>query len=174
MKVTVLKRNPAKARKAQTHFKKALALFKRAGGGKGDQGRDQGGAADAGSNEMSYAAAAALFYQAEAQVREVPRGEVPQGAGLLDRKNKKKKAEKSEKEFAKYLEDKGKKLEQYASKIYQDVIMMQRCPTGPSPPRRASGSCFQNFADALYTAPVPKPPIPKAADAAARTRRTSS
>jgi len=161
MKVTVLKRNPAKARKAQSHFKKALALFRRAGGGKAIKGATKEDR-EKRASQMKYYAAAARFYQAEADFEKFLDVSFPRGLDFSKGKSKrqKKKAEKSAKKFAKYLEEKGKRLNN-TRKVYLDVIMMRQAHWAIAASARV-GQLYQNFADALFTAPVPKPPIPKA------------
>jgi tetratricopeptide (TPR) repeat protein len=153
MKVAVFKRNPAKAKAAQGHFKQALALFKKAGKGiKGESKEDM----ERRAVEMSYAAAASAFYQAEEDFESFLDVKFPKDLDFSD-KNKKKK-EKSQKEFGKYLDEKGKKLKK-ASDAYETVIKMRVAHWAIAAAARV-GQLYQNFADALYTAPVPKPPIP--------------
>jgi len=157
MKVTVVKRNPAKSRAAQKHFAKALTLFKRATGGRGIKGASKE-ERDKRINDMKYASAEALFFQAEDKFEDFLDVEFPKS---LDFSSKdKKKAEKSKKEFGKYLETKGKRLET-TRKLYQDVILLRQAHWAIAASARI-GQLFQNFADALYTAPIPKAPIPKA------------
>jgi len=154
MKVTVVKRNPAKSRKAQQHFAKALTIFKRAAGGKGVKGGDKE-EREKRINEMKYAAAEALFFQAEDKFEAFLDVNFPKSLDFSS-KNKKK-AEKSKKEFGKYLETKGKRLEA-TRKDYQDVILLKQAHWAIAASARI-GQLFQNFADALYTAPIPKPPL---------------
>jgi tetratricopeptide (TPR) repeat protein len=152
MKVTVFKRNPAKAKAAQNHFKQALALHKKGKAVKGDSKDDM----ERRTSEMNYAAAAALFYQAEEDFEDFLQVKFPKDLDFSD-KNKKKQ-EKSKKEFGKYLDEKGKKLKR-ASDLYEGVIKTRVAHWAIAAAARI-GQLYQNFADALYTAPVPKPPIP--------------
>jgi tetratricopeptide (TPR) repeat protein len=156
MKVTVKERDRRKARQAQKHFAQALTLFKRLRGGKAIKGKDKEERQKR-LNEAEYAAAAARFYQAEAAFEDFLDVKFPRGLDFSERN--KRKAAKSKKEFAKYLAEKGKKLEK-ARQAYQDVIMLRQAHWAIAASARI-GQLFQNFADALYTAPVPKPPIPK-------------
>jgi TolA-binding protein len=154
MKVTVFKRNPAKAKAALNHFKEALNFYKKVGKGikaenKEEQERRQ--------TDMAYAAASAAFHQAEADFEEFLDVKFPQGLDFSDA-NKKKKAE-SEKKFKKYLDEKMKKLAATQARL-EDVIKMKVAHWAIAASARI-GQLYQNFADALYTAPVPKPPIPK-------------
>jgi tetratricopeptide (TPR) repeat protein len=160
MKVIVLNRNKARARRAQKHFAKALALFKRAGGGKSIKGATKEDR-EKRANQMKYYAAAARFFQAEAAFEKFLDVKFPKGLDFSKGKSKKqkKKAEKSAKMFGKYLEEKGKKLGN-TRKVYLDVIMMRQAHWAIAASARV-GQLYQNFADALFTAPVPKPPIPK-------------
>jgi len=154
MKVTVVKRNPAKARKAQKHFATALTLFKKAGRGMKGADKDE---AEKRRNEAGYAAAAARFFQSEDKFEDFLDVEFPRSLDFSS--TDKKKVEKSKKEFAKYLETKGKRLESTRG-LYQEVILMRQAHWAIAASARI-GQLFQNFADALYTAPIPKPPIPK-------------
>jgi hypothetical protein len=156
----VLRRDPAKKRKALTNFKKALQLFKRTGGGKGVKGETKE-EREKRAGLMKYAAAAARFYQAEADFEKFLDVEFPKGLDFSIGKTKaqKKKVAKSKKKFGKYLENKGKRLGQ-TRQVYQDVIKMRVAHWAIAASARI-GQLFQNFADALYTAPIPKPPMPK-------------
>jgi len=159
MRVTVVPRNKNKARQAQNHFKKALALWRRAVA-KGLKGVAKKDAARR-NLDMNFAAAAARFYQGEQAFEGFLRVKFPKGLDFSPGKSKKqkKKAEKSKKAFSKYLEEKGKKLAETRA-AYQDVIKMKVAHWAIAASARI-GQLFQNFADALYTAPVPKPPVPK-------------
>jgi hypothetical protein len=156
MKVTVFKRNGAKAKAAQKHFKEALALYKRSGGAKAIKGESKE-EAERRSLDMQYAAAAALFYAAEEQFEDFLEVKFPQNLDFSAKD--KKKSEKSKKEFGKYIDDKGKKLTK-TSETYQEVIKMKVAHWAIAASARI-GQLYQNFSDALYTAPIPKPPIPK-------------
>ncbi len=156
MRVTLTKRDKRKARKAQNHFRKALAIYKRMGGGKGVRGATKEERLRR-KTSMRYAAAASLFYQAEAQYEKFLEVKFPKNLDFSPKNKKKKK--KSEKAFRKYIEIKAKKLGQ-SSKNYQDVIMM-KVPHWAIAAAARIGQLHQNFADALYTATIPKPTMPK-------------
>lgn len=160
MKVTVLNRDRGKARKAQRSFSQALKLYARAKGGKGIKGKSKEDK-EKRINDMKFAAAAARFYQAEQMFERFLDVKFPKGLDFSQGKSKrqKKKVERSKKKFAKYLEEKGEKLAN-TRKVYQEVIMLRQAHWAIAAAARV-GQLFQNFADALYTAPIPKPPIPK-------------
>jgi tetratricopeptide (TPR) repeat protein len=153
MKVTVVKRNPAKAKAAQKHFKDALVLFRKAPKVKAENKDEM----DRRNFDMRYSAAAAQFYLAEEAFEEFLQVKFPQNLDFSDRDKKKK--EKSQKEFGKYLDEKGKKLKK-TSDVYEDVIKTKVAHWAIAASARI-GQLYQNFSDALYTAPIPKPPIPK-------------
>ena len=156
-RVTVVKRN-AKAKKALSHFGKALKIYGKAskkksfkGATKEDQARRK--------LAMDYAAGAARFYQAEKMFEKFLEVKFPKNLDFSEGKTKaqKKKVEKSKKAFAKYLESKGNQLGQTRD-VYADVIKLKVAHWAIAASARI-GQLFQNFADALYTAPVPKPPL---------------
>lgn len=155
MKVTVIKRNPTKANTAQGHFKQALALFKKTGSGKAVRGESKE-ELERRQTDMRYSAAAALFYQAEAQFEDFLQVKFPQNLDFSP--NNKARLAKSQKEFTKYLDTKGKLLSK-TRETYQEVIKM-KVPHWAIAASARIGQLFQNFADALYTAPIPKPPMP--------------
>lgn len=159
-KISVTKRNPSKSRKALGHFKKALALFKRSGR-KAVRGEDKEEIARR-KLAMESAVAEARFHQAEGQLERFLEKEFPKGLDFSGGTSKraKKKLKESNKKFKKYLDSKGKMLAKTRA-IYQDVIKMRVAHWAIAGAARI-GQLFQNFADALYTAPVPKPPVPKA------------
>ena len=159
MRVIVVGRSNA-AKAAQKHFAKALKLFAKAKGGKGIKGKTKEDR-ERRIKDMKFAAATARFYQAEKMFEDFLEVKFPRGLDFSGGKSKKQKAKKkkSEKAFGKYLEDKGKKLAK-TREVYQDVIKLKVAHWAIASSARI-GQLFQNFADALYTAPVPKPPIPK-------------
>ena len=154
-KITVFKRNPAKLRKAMGHFKTALRLSRRAtvkGGTKSELAHR--------TQAMRMALAEAKFHEAEALFESFLEVKFPSGldfSGGSKAKDKVKK--KSIKKFMKFLDQKGKLLAR-ARKSYQEVIKMKVAHWAIAGAARV-GQLFQQFADGLYTAPVPKPPIPK-------------
>ncbi len=160
MRVIVISRNIGSAKAAQRHFAKALVLFKKAKGGKAIAGKTKEDR-ERRIKDMKFAAATARFYQAEKMFEDFLKVKFPKGLDFSGGKSKKakKKKEKSLKAFGKYLEEKTKKLAK-TREIYQDVIKLRVAHWAIASSARI-GQLFQNFADALYTAPVPKPPIPK-------------
>ncbi|MBW2731978.1 MAG: tetratricopeptide repeat protein [Deltaproteobacteria bacterium] len=154
-KITVFKRNPAKARKAIKHFKAALRLSRRAkvkGGSKEEIARRK--------QAMKMAVAEAKFHEAERLFERFLEVKFPTGLDFSKSKRNKKKLKKSLKRFAKYLTNKGKLLNN-TRLIYQDVIKMKQAHWAIAGAARI-GQLYQQFADALYTASVPKTEVPKA------------
>jgi tetratricopeptide (TPR) repeat protein len=155
MKVAVLTRAPGKAKEAQKHFALALTLFKKAAGkGVASDNKEE---AERRQTDMNFAAAQARFFQAEAQFEEFLSVKFPANLDFSEANKKKKEA--STKEFTKYLDEKGKKLK-LTQETYQDVIKMKTAHWAIAASARI-GQLFQNFADALFTAPIPKAPVPK-------------
>lgn len=155
MRVTVIKRNKAKAAAAQKHFSSALKIFKKSGK-KAVRGQNEDEIARR-RQEMRSAVAAARFYQAERILETFLEVGFPKDLDFSDKNKKKKKA--SEKKFTKYIGDKGKLLDQ-ARKAYQEVIKQKQAHWAIAGAARI-GQLFQNFSDALFTASVPTPTIPK-------------
>ncbi len=160
MRVTVIGRSPGNSRAAQKHFSKALTLFKKAKGGKGIKGKSKEDR-ERRIKDMKFAAATARFYQAEKLFEDFLKVKFPKDLDFSGGKTKKqkKKKKKSEEAFGKYLTEKTEKLAK-TREVYQDVIKLKVAHWAIASSARI-GQLFQNFADALYTAPVPKPPIPK-------------
>ncbi|MCC6747684.1 MAG: tetratricopeptide repeat protein [Deltaproteobacteria bacterium] len=154
-KIVVEKRNPGKAKSAQAYFKAALSLYKK-GGKKAAKGADKEEMARR-TQELEHSAAAAIFYLAEEMLEDFLAVKFPQGLDFSA--SNKAKLAKSNKEFTQYLGIKGKKLAATRT-VYQDVIKTLSAHWAIAASARI-GQLFQNFADALYTAPVPKPPVPK-------------
>lgn len=151
-KITVFKRNKQRSGKAIGHFKSALRLSRRGkikGKNKEEIRRRQ--------TEMKFAIAEAKFFEAERMFERFLEVKFPQGLDFSDRNKKKKK--KSVKAFGKYLGDKGKLLGN-ARKAYQEVIKTKVAHWAIAGAARI-GQLYQQFADALYTAPVPKAEVPK-------------
>jgi len=67
--------------------------------------------------------------------------------------------QRSERYLLAYLHDKGRQLEE-ARALYSEVIT-RRSPHWAIAAAARVGQLFQHFADALYTAPIPTPPIPR-------------
>ncbi|MCB9555094.1 MAG: tetratricopeptide repeat protein [Deltaproteobacteria bacterium] len=154
-KITVVKRDRTRARNAQGHFKTALSLYKRSGK-KAMRGSDKAELTSR-KTALLYAVAQARFLESEAAFEDFLETKFPEGLDFSP-KNKKKLAA-SNKKFKKYLDTKGKKLAKTRA-MYQDVIKLRSAHWAIAGAARI-GQLFQNFADALYTAPVPKPPVPK-------------
>ena len=152
MKVTVVPRARGRARAAQRHFRKALELHRRLSKGTGTAARHQ----DRGLLQKAHhAAAAARFFQAEAQLERFLGLAFPR---RLDFSRRNKVA--SERRFLRYLKHKDATL-QGARKAYQEVIKMRQAHWAIASSARI-GQLYQNFADALYTATIPRPTIPRA------------
>lgn len=156
-RITVLERQGAKVRQAQAHFAEALALARRAGNARAvtDADQEEAGRRD---QAMRHALAEARFLQAEAQLEAFLAVEFPTDLDFSESDPRRKQA--SVRAFRKYLDSKGKLLER-ARQSYQDTIALRESDLAIAAAARI-GQLFQNFADALYTAPVPKPAIPPA------------
>ncbi|MBK8481750.1 MAG: tetratricopeptide repeat protein [Proteobacteria bacterium] len=156
-RITVVDRNGAKVRQAQGHLAEALTLGRRAGITRAAADADQ---EEAGRREqaMRHALAEARFLQAEAQLEAFLALEFPTDLDFSEGDARRKQA--SVRAFRKYLDSKGKLLER-ARQSYQDTIQLRESDLAIAAAARI-GQLFQNFADALYTAPVPKPAIPPA------------
>ncbi|MFH1131031.1 MAG: hypothetical protein V1754_06830, partial [Pseudomonadota bacterium] len=158
MRVEVLKRNPAKVSLAQKHFKAALDLYKKFGD-KDVRGANEDERARR-TKDMLHAAASAQFHQGEMAFESFLEVKFPEGLDFSeDKKTKDKKKKQSEKEFSKYLDTKGTMLNK-TRETYQEVIKLRDAHWAIAASARI-GQLFQNFADALYTAPVPKASVPK-------------
>ncbi|MCK5800346.1 MAG: hypothetical protein KAI47_24315, partial [Deltaproteobacteria bacterium] len=160
-KITVHKRRKGDARQAMKRFATVLRLSRRAkvkGATKEELARRQA--------KMRFAVAEAQFFTAERLFERFLEVKFPKGLDFSkSNKNKKqaaksaKRAAKSAKKFAKYLSEKSKLLTQ-ARVAYQTVIKLKVAHWAIAGAARI-GQLYQQFADALYTAPVPKPPVPK-------------
>jgi TolA-binding protein len=151
-KITVFKRDKRLTKRALNHFKSAMRLSKRAkikGASKQEIARRKA--------KMKFAVAEAVFFNAERAFERFLEVKFPSGLDFSDKNKKRKK--KSMKKFLKYLKEKGKLLNQ-ARGGYQEVIKT-KVPHWAIAGAARIGQLYQQFADALYTAPVPKPPIPK-------------
>lgn len=152
-RITVVKRNPAKARAAMARFKAALALGRR--GGRSVKGEDPEEIARR-EQELQSALAEAAFHEAEALFEAMLEVEFPQNLDFSEQN--KARLKDSKRRFTRYLDVKGKKMNQ-AREAYQDVIKL-RVPHWAIAAAARIGQLFQNFAGALYTAPVPRPNVP--------------
>ena len=151
-RVTVIRRARGKARIAQDHFRKALALYARSGAAPIKAASNQQRAFR--RRAMSHAAATARFHQSEALLESFLGLEFPRNLDFSSRGKRR-----SERVFLRYLKRKHAGLTA-ASAAYQNVIKMQDAHWAIAASARV-GQLYQNFADALYTAPLPKPEIPR-------------
>jgi tetratricopeptide (TPR) repeat protein len=152
-RITVKERDTRKVRQAMGHLKKALALGRR--GQVRAKGADEDEIARR-KADLRYAVAQARFLQAEALFEQMLEVEFPKNLDFSERNQRR--LRDSQRRFRRYLDTKGKRLEK-ARRAYQDVIK-QRVPHWAIAAAARIGQLFQNFAGALYTAPVPKPNIP--------------
>jgi tetratricopeptide (TPR) repeat protein len=153
MRITVFNRKKGWAKRGQDHFATALSLY-----GKG-KALTKISAADETektqrTTEMMYAVAASRFYQGEQDLEKFLRITFPDG--LTFNPKDKEKFKESEKQFKKWLESKGTRL-QDTQGIYQDVILYKVAHWAIAASARI-GQLFQTFADQLFTAPIPTPP----------------
>jgi tetratricopeptide (TPR) repeat protein len=157
MRVTVVRRDVAKSAAAQKHFALALARSRgvTAATLRGDPSES---AADRERRlvELRQAAATALFHQGEAVFARFLEVEFPRDLDFSA--SDRGRLERSKRSFARYLDDKGRQLGR-AREIYQEAIKVKAPGLAIASAARI-GQLFQNFADALYTAPIPRPPVP--------------
>jgi TolA-binding protein len=163
MSVAAVRRHPAKFRAALTHFKKALALATRFDGaslralpGEERQRRLQG---------LRSATAEAHFHLGEAKFEEFVAVRFPEDLDFTSRNQAR--LARSRRRFSNYLQNKGRMLEA-ARAVYVEVIKRQVAHFAIAASARV-GQLFQSFADALFTAPIPNPNIPR--ELTGRTQR---
>jgi tetratricopeptide (TPR) repeat protein len=147
IKLTVLKRNPSDVASAQRHFKTAISEF---GKGAGDNVSDK-------EKEMRIAAAtywasAARFSMAEAEYEKFLSIEFPEGMDFNPANEKKTKE--STKRFLKWKADKDK-MGVKVNDLYSAVLGQGSAAWAIAAAARMA-QISQNYADALYTAEVPK------------------
>jgi TolA-binding protein len=149
-KITLVKRNDGKAHEAQKHFATALSLYR------------SHGKSVAGENEqvraervqlMNDAAAEARFMQGEEIYEKLLALPFPSNLVFSNNPRLKRRHEESVKKFEAWLKEKDKVL-QTAQKVYQDVLQFKQAHWSIASSARI-GQLFQNFADGLYTAPLP-------------------
>ncbi|HJZ87373.1 MAG TPA: tetratricopeptide repeat protein [Polyangia bacterium] len=150
--ITVAKRGESKAHEAQRHFAQALSLYK--SHGKGVAGGTEAERA-ARIEVMSDAVAHARFMQAEEVYEKLLALPFPNDLVFSDNPKLKRKNEESKKKFDAWLKDKGKVLEQ-ARAIYLNVLEFKQANWSIAASARI-GQLYQNFADGLFTAPIPSP-----------------
>jgi hypothetical protein len=151
---TLLVARGPEARRAQQHFREALALARglaSPAAASDEDSRRRG-------SELRQATAAARFHQAEALFEAALRIELPRDLSLASRDRRQ--AVLALRSFARYLEEKGRALAA-ATQAYREVITMKE-PHHAIAAAARIGQLHQELADALYTAPVPRPPIPPA------------
>ena len=158
-KIILFDRNKQLAAKAQDHFQTVVKLWK--GGDAAHQitGKD----VEARAASAGYAVAGAAFAISERQYEDFLRIKFPEGLDFqqpsqYDNKKKqdatKKKMEESVKKFASYLDTKSKQLDK-ARTMYLDVFKMKQAQWTIASAARV-GQVYQDFADQLYTAEIPK------------------
>jgi hypothetical protein len=150
IKITNLDRKPRLVKEAQQHFNTALKLW---GGGKAVgsiPGKDDAEKQARGA-EAAYWAAAAKFYLTETKYEAFLKIEFPKGLDFDEKK--KKKLEDSKKRFKKWIEDRNKALTD-AKKNYLEVVEMH--PYWGVAAAARVGQMWQNYADAVFTAEIPK------------------
>jgi hypothetical protein len=154
-RLTVVGRRAALLKRARARFEKALELVKQAAGTYGIRAKDEKAKKER-LAAMQLAAAWARFHQAE----ELFEGEVLKlrfPVGLDFSSSGSRRARRSQKAFASYLEAKGKALSK-ARGAYHDVIKLRRAPAVIAAVARI-GQLYAHFADQLSTARVPRPPL---------------
>lgn len=168
-KITVFERNKNVAKEAQGHFATALKLFNHGEALKKVQAKDAA-EAQARTAAAQYAAAGSAFYGAEEVYEEFLRVKFPndldfQRPTQYDSKRKaeakKKKLAESEKKFKGYLDEKAKFTTRLAGEgksgkgMYDSVFDFKVAHWTIAAAARV-GQVWQNFADQLYTAEIPK------------------
>jgi hypothetical protein len=150
IKLTMIDRKAALGKEARGHFEAAVKLWK---GGKAtgevpgkDEQEKQGRTA-----EMVYWLAAAKFYLAEDKYESFLKIKFPDKLDFDDKKPAKKKD--SVKRFSKWIEDRNKALEG-AKKLYMEIVDLQ--PHWGVASAGRVGQMYQNYADAVFTAEIPK------------------
>jgi tetratricopeptide (TPR) repeat protein len=144
IKLTVLERDRSLVGKAKGHFKQAISAF-----GKGVDSDDAARKAVA-----IYWYAAAKFYLAEEEYERFLAVEFPEKLDFDP--NNKKKSEDSKKRFVKWIADKKKMMGRVGG-MYRDIADIKGGGANWAVAAAARvGQSFQNFADGLYTAEVPK------------------
>jgi tetratricopeptide (TPR) repeat protein len=154
-RITIEIRHKRKARTAIKYIGKALALARRAR--RTRLGRVSKQEKMRRKQELNFAIAQARFHLAEDLFEKFLQVKFPRNLDFSGRSSRK--LALSKRRFKKYLAKKGKLLTR-ARKVYQDVIKSKNAHWAIAASARI-GQLFQNFSDALYTAPVPKPPFPR-------------
>jgi len=153
IKLEIVNRDRGKAAKAKANFKKAIAAF---GNGKVLDSIPGDGASKAlRQAQATYWYAAANFYLAEEKYEDFLAVKFPTGLNFDPRNEKK--AAASNKEFAKWLDLKKKKLTGTESS-YGEIVNNIRGGGAHWAIASAAriGQIYQNFGDGLYTAEIPK------------------
>jgi tetratricopeptide (TPR) repeat protein len=157
-KIAVYERKPQLVKEAQSHFRKALDIWKRTGPGK-ISGKDEADKAQRTADAIRYAAAAE-FYLAEAKYEEFLGLKFPDKLNFDPAKAAKMKE--SQKRFGKWFEDKTKMAAQISAQ-YGSIV--DTATSGGANINAAQwaiagaarmGQTLQNFSDALFTAEIPK------------------
>jgi len=150
IKLTIIDRKAKLGKEARGHFEAAVKLWK---GGKAtgevpgkDEGEKQGRTA-----EMIYWLAAAKFYLAEDKYETFLKIKFPEKLDFDEKKPGKKKD--SLKRFTKWVEDRNKAL-QTAKTLYMEIVDLQ--PHWGVAAAARVGQMYQNYADAVFTAEIPK------------------
>src|SRR5262249_26771074 len=144
------------ATKAQQHFATALGLYGKGAAVSKIGGKDEADRASR-ANEALYAIAESRFHQAQQAYQEFLGLKFPENL-VLDTSTPrlKKKFEESKKKFAKWNEDKQKTLEKTRT-IYGEVITFKQAHWAIAAAARI-GQLFADYADQLFTAPIPPAP----------------
>jgi TolA-binding protein len=155
-KITLSERKPTEMHRAQEHFNRALALWRKGESLKEITGKDE---ADVSSRKAKavYYVAAAQFYLAEGKYEHFLSLKFPTGLNF----NSPSRSKDSLKRFAKWMEDK-QNAGAAVNKQYQGIVdlattggMVNAAHWAIAAAAR-EGQVFQNFSDALFTAEIPK------------------
>ena len=158
---TLVRRNGGLARAALAHFERVLRLYARwPATVKSDSAE-----AAAQRDQLNAAVAEAEFHLAESRLEQVLAVAFPD---RLDFSSGPRQVARSRARLMDYMRRKDQLLKE-ARALYQKVIQRQ-APHWAIAAAARVGQLFQGFADALFTAPIPRPPIPRQLTTAAGRR----
>lgn len=154
-RMTLMRRHPARSKAALAHFERALALASRTGprpklaATTAEQARRL--------DDLRDAVAQAQFQLAEARLEQFLAVAFPKDLDFSS--TDRRRVERSRRLLRDYMQRKDQLLTQ-ARSIYRQVIK-RRSPHWAIAAAARVGQLFQSFADALYTAPIPRRRVPK-------------
>jgi hypothetical protein len=150
IKLSISDRKPKLVKEARGHFEAAVKLWK---GGKADgdvPGKEESEKTGR-TAEMRYWLAASKFYLAEQKYEDFLKIKFPEKLDFDEKKPGK--AKDSKKRFGKWLTDRTKAL-QTAKTLYLEIVDLQ--PHWGVAAAARVGQMYQNYADAVFSAEIPK------------------